>query len=193
MIAWWNELETVQQVFALIAIPSTLVLLIQTVMLLIGFGESDTDVDGDEVFEAGAEGDGFILFSVRGIVAMLCIGSWSGIVLGDTALHGAVVIILSIIIGFAALIGMAMLIKLILKLQSSGNIQMSNAIGKVGQVYLTIPANGAGSGKITIVIQEKFTEAQAITRDEQDIKTGEVVRVVGTDDLGLFVVERVIK
>jgi len=187
MSEWFNSLDSLQRIFAFIAIPSSAVLLLQTLLLLFGIGGADPD-DIDVPFD-----DGLVLFSVRGLVAMLCIGSWSGIVLGDTALHGAVVIILSIIIGFAALIGMALLIKLILKLQSSGNIQMSNAIGKVGQVYLTIPANGAGSGKINIIIQEKFTEAQAITRDEHDIKTGEVVRVVGTDDLGLFVVERVVK
>ena len=38
MIAWWNSLGTAQQIMALIAIPSTLIMLIQTVLLLIGFG-----------------------------------------------------------------------------------------------------------------------------------------------------------
>ena len=38
MIAWWNDLSIVQQVFYLIAIPSTVILLIQTILLLFGFG-----------------------------------------------------------------------------------------------------------------------------------------------------------
>ena len=36
MIAWWNDLSIVQQVFYLIAIPSTVILLIQTILLLFG-------------------------------------------------------------------------------------------------------------------------------------------------------------
>ena len=47
-------METAQQIFALVAIPSTLIMLIQTVLLLIGFGgETVVDTDGDDVFEAG--------------------------------------------------------------------------------------------------------------------------------------------
>ena len=48
MIAWWNDLSIVQQVFYLIAIPSTVILLIQTILLLFGFGhDSEADVDHD--------------------------------------------------------------------------------------------------------------------------------------------------
>lgn len=42
MIAWWNNMDLVGQIFALIAIPSTLVLLVQTLLVLFG-GESDMD------------------------------------------------------------------------------------------------------------------------------------------------------
>ena len=187
MSEWFNSLDSLQRIFAFIAIPATAVLLIQTVLIFFGIGDAEAD-DGDIPADTG-----LALFSIRGIVAMLCIGGWSGIVLGDTPLSDPIVIILSVIIGLAALFGMAFLIKLILRLQSSGNIQLSNAIGKVGQVYLTIPANGTGSGKVNIIIQETFTEVQAITRDTSAIKTGETVRVVSTDELGMFVVERVVK
>lgn len=187
MSEWFNSLDSLQRIFSYIAIPSTAILIIQTILLFFGIGDADAD-DGDI-----AADDGLTLFSVRGIVAMLCIGGWSGIVLGDTGLSDVVVIILAIIIGLAALVGMAMLIKLILKLQSSGNIQLSNAIGKVGQVYLTVPANGKGIGKVNVIVQETYTEVQAVTRDKSDIKTGEVVRIVSTDELGMFVVERVVK
>ena len=47
MIQWWTNLETVQQVFALVAIPSTLIMIIQTVMLVIGMAQ-DADLDIDE-------------------------------------------------------------------------------------------------------------------------------------------------
>jgi len=187
MSEWFSSLDSLQRIFSYVAIPATAVLLLQTILIFFGIGDAEAD-DGDIPADSG-----LTLFSVRGIVAMLCIGGWSGIVLGDTSLSDPIVILLAVIIGLCALFGMALLIRLILKLQSSGNIQLANAIGKVGQVYLTIPANGTGSGKVNIIIQETFTEVQAVTRDQSDIKTGEVVRVVSTDELGMFVVERVVK
>lgn len=46
MIEWWNSMDLAGQIFALIAIPSTLVLVIQTVLLLFGMGDDDVETDG---------------------------------------------------------------------------------------------------------------------------------------------------
>ncbi len=53
MLDWWNSLSIAAQVFACIAVPSTVVLLIQTVLMLIGIGH---DGDGGDMFHLG-EGD----------------------------------------------------------------------------------------------------------------------------------------
>ena len=89
----------------------------------------------------------------------------------------------------ATLIGIAFLMRGIYKLQSSGNIDISNAIGKVAQVYIPIPAAGAGSGKVTITLQEKFCEYTAITAAAEALKTGSYVRVVSVSDGGVLLVE----
>ena len=190
MFAWYQSLDLLQRVFALIAIPSTAILLIQTVLLFFGIGDGEADGDGAEIDVPDGD-DGLMLFSLRSIIAMLCVGGWSGIVLEETSLPPVAVIILSVVIGLAALVGMSLLIRLILRLQSSGNIQLSNAIGKTGQVYLTIPAAGQGNGKVNLTIQDTFTEVNAITRENTAIKTGEVVRIVATDETGMLVVERI--
>jgi hypothetical protein len=94
-----------QQVFALIAIPSTLIMLIQTVMLLIGLGgegDVDGDVDGDEAFEGG--GDGLVLFSVRGVVSTLTVMGWSAVALLET-LAPAPAIIIAAVLGGTSLFG----------------------------------------------------------------------------------------
>ena len=190
MTEWYNSLTNLQQIFALIAIPATLILLVQTVLLFFGIG--DGDADGDGVPDAGT-GDGLVLFSVRGIIAMLCVGGWLGIVLLGTSMNSVLAIIISFTGGLAALIGMAMLVKVLLKLQSSGNIQIANAIGKVGAVYLTIPANMSGKGKVNITVQDTYTEFDAMTTENAELKTGEAVRVVSTDETGILVVERVLR
>ena len=196
MINWWNGLELVQQIFALIASPSTAILIIQTVLQLIGIGGDDVpeDIDGDGIPDsdldaAAAADDGLSLFSIRGILSMLCITGWLGVGLLETALPDWAAILIAVAAGVATLIGIAFLMRGIYKLQSSGNIDISNAIGKVAQVYIPIPAAGAGSGKVTITIQEKFCEYTAITAAAEALKTGSYVRVVSVSDGGVLLVE----
>ena len=187
MIAWWNELQLAQQIFALIAIPSTLIMLIQTVMLLIGIGDGgEGDVDGDEVFEG--DGDGLVLFSVRGVVSTLTVMGWSAVALLET-LAPALAISIAAVLGVATLFGMAFLMRAVAKLQASGNIDVENAVGKVATVYIPIPAGGKGSGKVTITLQEKYSEFTAITAGKEKLSTGELVRVVAVDGTGVLVVE----
>lgn len=50
MLAWWDSLSLISQIFACIAIPTTLVLAIQTVMMFIGLDGDDIDgADGAEL------------------------------------------------------------------------------------------------------------------------------------------------
>lgn len=204
MTQWWNQLSLISQVFALIAIPSTLVLLIQTVLLFFGIGEGDSDadagggidLDGDGIpdISSGDTGDGggnggLALFSIRGIVSMLCIGGWSGLVMLEAGLPVILSIILAINFGMLALFAIAYIMKLAMRLQSSGNIDLGNAIGKTGRVYIPIPPSATGSGKINIVVQDKYIEVDAMTTAPRKLATGEAVRVVSTDETGLLIVE----
>ena len=190
MINWWNELDLIQQIFALIALPSTVLIVIQTVLLLIGIGgESDTDVDVDEVDGIDLPDDGLAIFSVRGILSMLCITGWVAVALLETSLPAGVSIAIAIACGIATLIGMAYLMRAVNRLQSSGNIDIGNCIGKIGEVYIPIPSSGNGSGKVNLTVQEKFSEFTAITTSGEPLKTGAFVRVVAVSESGVLVVE----
>lgn len=193
MLTWFTNMDLVGQIYALIAIPSTLALVVQTVLVLfgIGIGDSDADFDADADFSDLAEaGDGgLVLFSLRGILAMAAIGGWSGLVMHEAGIVTPVTVILSVAIGFMALVGIAWLMKISMKLQSNGNLNLGYAIGRVGTVYIPIPENMKGSGKINLTIQERFVEIGAMTSSDRKLMTGESVRVVATDETGLVVVE----
>lgn len=192
MINWWNGLELVQQIFALIAIPATAILIIQTVLQLIGIDGDDLpeDIDGDGVPDADIDiDDGLSLFSVRGILSMLCITGWLGVGLLETSLPDWAAILIAVAAGVATLVGIAFLMRGIYRLQSSGNIDISNAIGNVAQIYIPVPGSGTGSGKVTLTLQEKFCEYPAITTAPDTLKTGLYVRVVAVSEGGVLVVE----
>ena len=196
MIEWWNNMDLVGQIYALIAIPATLVLLVQTVMLLFGFGEDDVDADGIDIDVDGdidtpgdGGGDGLVLFSLRGIMAMAAVGGWSGLVMHEAGINIAVTVFLSLAFGFMALVGLAYLMKLAMKLQSSGNFDLGYAIGKVGTVYIPIPEKMSGAGKVNLSLSDRFIELSAITNADRKLKTGETVRIIATDETGMVVVE----
>ena len=184
----------VQQIFALIAIPSTVLIVIQTVLLLIGIGaDTDTDVDADLSDGIDIPDDGLALFSIRGILSMLCITGWVAVALLETSLPEWLSIAIAIACGIATLVGIAYLMRAIHKLQSSGNIDIENCVGKIGEVYIPIPASGNGSGKVNVTVQEKFSEFTAITTAGDQLKTGTFVRVVAVSESGVLVVEPVAK
>jgi len=195
MLQWWNSLGVPGQIFALIAIPSTLILLVQTILLFFGADDGDPiDSIGDtDAFDgADADGDGFALFSIRGIAAMLSVAGWSGLAMFQAGWNLGLVILLAIVFGMLALFGMAYMMKAIMKLQDNGNIDLGSAIGKCGKVYIPIPPKMSGNGKINLTLQERFLEVDAVTSCNRIIKTGETVRVIATDESSTLVVEPVI-
>ncbi len=198
MITWWNNMDLVGQIFALIAIPSTLVLLVQTILVLFG-GDGDLDdgldLNGNGMSDTPGDGgaDGLTLFSLRGIMAMASVGGWSGLVMHQAGISLGITILLAVAFGFMALVGIAWIMKLSSKLQASGNIDLGYAIGKVGTVYIPVPPSMTGSGKVNLTVQERFIEVNAVTTSERKLTTGESVRVVSTDETGMLVVEPIQK
>lgn len=65
MNAWWASLTWLERIFAYVAFPATLLLLLQTLMLLFGLGndsdgdaDADVDLDGDGIPDLDLDGDG---------------------------------------------------------------------------------------------------------------------------------------
>lgn len=195
IVEFWTSLMIGQQVFLCIAVPATVLLLIMIASMLFGIGGSDLDGDGDIDSDPGVDGDiadsGLSLFTSRGIVAMLAVMGWSGFVLLDRALglHWVVGTVIALALGLITLLLVAFASRGISKLQSSGNLDLSNAIGKIAQVYLTIPEAGRAAGKVTLTVQERLVEVSAITAHPDPIKTGSYVRVVSVSENGILMVE----
>lgn len=198
MSEWWETLSTLQQIFYYVAIPFTVILIIQAVMTILGLGgddaDADVDSDVDTDFDANGEAEfdsnadnaepnaaiaGFRFFTVRGMVAFFCIFGWTGVTLYKTSLSVALTIIISVAAGLLAMAVIGLMFYAVKKLQSSGNIKYHNAVGKSAEVYLTIPALRIAKGKVMVLLQERLVEAEAITDEEKKISTGETVKVVG--------------
>lgn len=213
MMAWWAAQPLMKQFFLMMAIPSTIILLIQSVMTLTGLGDShdaDTGEGGadtpdfdasdahDALHGAGHDGDaghvghgldGFRFFTIRGIVAFLSVFGWLG-----AAMTGALMPVAVFAIAFAGGLAAMTLIGFgfwaIVRLQARGNLDYRYSIGLQGEVYLPIPPARSGMGKVTITLQERLVEVDAITDEHVRLPTGSRIRVVGLDGNNVLLVSK---
>ncbi len=208
-IEWWNSLGIASQVFACIALPTTLVLFIQTVMMLIGFA-SDSDggdvPDGDSSDIEPSDGvfgdgdlpdaddisgfDGLRIFTVRGIIAFFTVFGWVGVVCDNSGLHLALTILIATVCGFAMMTLLGFLVKWTMKLKNDGTTDNKNALGVSGRVQLVIPAERQGMGKVHIMLQGVYSERDAVTDEEKPIPTGSEIVVIGLSGKTTLVVKR---
>ena len=202
MAEWWMSLGSAGQVFACIAIPATLILFLQTVLTIIGFGgdEGDADVDtegesdGIELDDADDTGElldgGLRVFTLRGIIAFFSVMGWVGAVCSGSGLHLAWSVVISVASGFAAMVVIALIMKALFKLQYDGTEDIKDALGVSGTVYMRIPPARTGKGKINAIIQGKLCEKSAVTDEETMIERDEEVTVVGITGEETLIVRR---
>jgi hypothetical protein len=198
ILSWWDNLALFGQILACMAIPATVIMAIQTVLLIFGgaFSHSDgidgadfdsegdfdsdaPDMDFDSDHDIAQGADGLRLFTIRGVIAFFAVGGWVGLAVWAVSRNPTLSSICAFISGVAALVLSAYIIKWSLGLQESGNILARNAIGSIATVYIPIPAQRSGCGHVTLTLQERFVEMEAVTDSEDTLKTGRQVQVVG--------------
>ncbi len=190
---FFSSLSILEIVLLILASTATLILIIQIVLMAIGLGGGDIDFDGIDSVGDGIDADAGLdgaIFTLKGVIGFFSIGGWVGFALSRNGVSIPIVIIVAFLSGSAALVAVGYLYRLIMKLQSNGEVKNSNAIGLEGVVYLTIPPNGNGSGKVNVTVQERFIEVEAITYETTAIETNDMVKVVDCIN-DILVVEKI--
>mgnify|MGYP000250519627 FL=1 len=104
---WWNSLDTIRQIYWGIAIPFSLIFLIQMVLTFIG---GEMEIDGDADFDVESDsGVGFQFFTLKNFIGFFTIFSWSGIAALDSDYSTATTLIISTISGLIMMTLMASL------------------------------------------------------------------------------------
>lgn len=187
MLEWFNQKDLFEQIYWIIGVPTSLIFLIVLVTTFIGgdFGDSDVDFDSDADADGGM---GFQFFTFKNLVGFFTIFSWTGIGCIQSGYSTGMVLFISILCGLLMMLAMSTLFYFMTKLVEDGTLRMKNAIGRTGEVYLPIKKKNGGFGKVQINIQGSIHEIQAITNDEEDLKVGTIIRVVGVIDGNILLV-----
>lgn len=189
MEEWFAALTLFEKIYWVIALISSVIFVILLVMTILGGdaedfdgGDVDADIDGDTGIE-------FQFLSFKNLMGFFTIFGWSGIACLDSGLSTGLTVLISTICGLLMMFVMAALFYYLGKLQSSGTLKLKNALNQVGEVYLTIGANRASIGKVSVTVQGTLRELEALTDEDKDLVLGNVVRVKSITDNGILIVE----
>ncbi len=170
----------------------------QFLLSLLGFGEHH-GADGHDFHDAGghdghAGGHGsdghadqhvswlFGVLTFRSLVAALMFFGLVGLATHDY-LEQPHNLLAALAAGAGTLYMVAFLMRSLHRLRAEGTARIEKSVGKNGTVYLTVPSQKAGAGKVTLNLQNRTVEYQAVT-PHQTLPTGArvvVVAVVGPD------------
>jgi hypothetical protein len=186
----WSEVGLFEQIFWIVTIPATVIFLILLVLTVFG-GDTDTDVDTDVDGDI-SDGDSipFQFLSLKNIVAFFAVFGWSGIGFIHAGLSSWLVVILAVLCGLIMMTLMATLFYFMSRLAESGTLNMKNAIGKLGEVYLVIPAKRGGMGKVQLSVQGSVRTLDAITDDLDKIPTSSIIEVLDVIDDQILLVKK---
>lgn len=167
-----------ESIYTWMAVIGCTVLLVQVILQIMGLeGDADADMDVDVDPDVGHGNLFFGLLSIKTLVAFVGIFGLTGLMLKDSDLGSGMRALYATLAGLGAMVVVGYLMKGLHNLGASGTLQIGNALGRQGSVYLRIPGHGEGRGKITIEIQGRSVELAAVT-DGEPIKTGVIVQVV---------------
>jgi hypothetical protein len=175
-------------IFLVFAAVGGTLLLCQFLLSLLGLGHHDVDHDHDmdqgHDLDHDHESSWFVgVLTFRAVVTALTFFGLGGLAAVEASLEPLVAWGLAIASGAGALFGVAWLMKSLHRLKADGTVHIDRAVGKTGTVYLSIPGNRTGSGKVTVKVQNRTVEYLAVTR-QGSLATGtpvEVVAVVSSD------------
>lgn len=197
MLAFMENLNGLELVFVCCAIFGTALFVIRLILMFVGgvddahsadagdvgdmdAGHFDGDFDSGDIDHTGEMHDSdmsFKLLSLQGITAffmMFGLVGWAVIRQKQDA--ALIPIAAGTVAGLLTVWVMKKIFQFATGLQSSGTLNLNNAIGQEGTVYLTI--RPGQSGKVQVSVQDRLSVLEAVTDGSEEIKTGESIRVV---------------
>ena len=188
MELWWTSLDVYLKIMWGIAIPFSVIFILQMIMTFVGMGDQgelsgDAEVDSDT-------GMPFHFFTFRNLVNFFLGFSWTGISFYEAIASKVWLTLVGVFVGLVLVAIVMALLYALSKATQSGNIDIKNAIGRTATVYFPIPAAGKGAGKVQISIQQAVREYDAISQSDEQMATGSLVRVVDVMDARTLMVER---
>lgn len=183
-------------IYGFCAVVGGTILVCQSLMTLLGLSD-DVDVGDSDLGDIDVPDDAggsshhghhahgrmtdwlFGVLTFRTAVAALTFFGLVGLGLRDSESVNAVgAFFLALGAGVTAMYGVHWMMVAMQGLRADGTAHIENSVGSIAQVYLRVPPNGEGVGKVTVKLQGRTVEYRAVSECPELIPTGANVRVV---------------
>ncbi|MEM9915168.1 MAG: hypothetical protein AAF911_09410 [Planctomycetota bacterium] len=172
-------------IYAAFALLGTAIFIIRMGLMMLFGADSDFDLDLDSPGEAG----GYGLISVLSITAFLMGCGWMGVIsqvmLEWSSIASATLALPS---GFVLMLVAASMMLVLRKAAHNVEYDPAEAVGHVGTVYMSIPAQGEGNGKVRVPVQGRTVIVDAVSAGPA-IESFKDVKVVQARDEKTLIVE----
>ncbi len=208
MFDWWNSLAGLDKFFVTCATIGGVFFLFRLILQFAGvFGDMDVDHDadidvdadvevGDHVDAATADaGDfgspdfSFQIFTFQGLTGFFLM---FGLVGYTSHRQFNVALVWALLAAVAAGLLMVLLISWLFtffkRMQHSGTINLKNAIGQEGKIYLSIPEDETGKAQVNV--QGRLSIFDAVSEDKGSIPTDTRIKVVAVISGNVLVVRK---
>lgn len=142
-----------------------------------GHDAAGHDADHDHQSHSSATQWFLSVLTFRTVTAGVAFFGLSGLFLTKCEVGQELAFAAAVAAGLAALFAVGWAMRTMSQLNIDGTIPIRRAVGAAGTVYLSIPANKAGAGKVQVAINGRLVEYRAIT-PETDLPTGAKIVVV---------------
>ena len=181
--------------FLACAVIGGTVFVIQFVLAVIGAGGDELDLgtdvpDGldipddldlpDDVSDVSDHGSTWLfgVISFRTVIAALTFFGLAGLAALEGQLSHPISILVALGAGAGAMYGVHYLMQMLYRLRHDGTVHIRRTVGQRGTVYIPVPPNKSGQGKIQIRTQGRIMEYAAKTSSPEKLRTGTAVEVV---------------
>jgi hypothetical protein len=182
--------------YTLCAIIGGTVLVCQFILTITGLADADdvddgshvdAEVDHVEAAQHDVHHHGtnwfFGVITLRTVTAALTFFGLTGLALGAGGTQPGTSLATSVGAGVAAMFLVHWMMRSLALLRAEGTVRIEKAVGAVGSVYVRIPGENAGRGKVQVTLQGQTVELSATT-EHGPLTTGArivVTRVTGPD------------
>jgi hypothetical protein len=184
---WWESLTQAKQLFYGIGIVAGLIALVLAVLGFIGMEHTDAV---DAVDAAGVDHGGGGIFSIKPLTGFFLGFGWAGGIALDAGLSIGVSLLIAFGAGGTIMAIVVAMFRAILSMRSDGTVQIKQAVGAIGTVYVTLPAHMAPGGQVVVNFGGRQETLAAISGADQPIASGEKVSVVSIIDSRTVLVVR---
>lgn len=194
ILPWFSALEGADRIYWYVAVFASTIFIVQTLLTFIGIDHFDSGADADMGgADMGDAIDGHTLgsfgvaqlFSVRTIIYFMLGFGWGGVCFGSIEAEW-LRSLAAVLTGVVFVVAFIFLMRMMLNLETSGNVKIEECVGLTADVYLRIGAERSGKGKVSVSLGGALREYEAMT-DGPEIASGKKVTVTGIEGSTLIV------